>query len=58
MAQEAGAKATGTAASAMGDNASTIMGIGKEAFVTDTPNMTKTLYEAEISGTWRLLQWW
>ena len=55
MAESAGAKANAAAAGAMGEHASTIMGIGKEAFQTETDGVTKTLYSAEIARTCRAL---
>jgi len=38
------------AQAALGENAPTVIGIGKEAFETETPGTIKTVYEAEISG--------
>lgn len=46
MAAQADAKAQ----KALGENAATLVGIGKEAFETETPGIIKTVYEAEISG--------
>ncbi len=44
------AKVDAKAQEALGENAGTVIGIGKEAFATETTGTTKTLYEAEISG--------
>jgi len=50
------AKADAKAQEALGANAATLVGIGKEAFETETPGITKTVYEAEISEDWPRMQ--